>query len=645
MSKQVLSKVGGMFHWLGSGDPRASRYSGLAVTTLVAASVGMMIVPLPTFLLDLLISLNIAIAVTMLLIAIYVGDGLKIATFPSLLLLSTLFRLAIEVSATRLILLKANAGEVIHAFGSFVVASNLVVGVVVFLILTAVQFIVVAKGAERVAEVGARFTLDALPGKQLAVDAELRAGHIDLQEAQSRRKLLVRESQFFGAMDGAMKFVKGDAIAGIVILLTNIVGGLVIGVLQRGMDLGSAARTYSLLTIGEGLVAQIPALIISTAAGIVVTRVSSDREGSHLGSEIAEQVLAQPRALGVSSALLALLALVPGLPAVPFLVLAAVLGLVAYRIVRRGRDRQAADAWQVSQATGDTELLPPLCLDLSPGFGKETKARLGREVLPRLREQFFEETGISLPAVRLREAIDLRHGAYAIRVHEAVVESGEVAWDGAGGNPEEAIAEHLLQALRRHGHLLVGVDETQALLDRLARTHPNLVREVVPKLLSVVLLAEILQCLAREGISLRYLAQVLSALAKRAPLHGSAAELAEAARASLQRQTTSKFAAPDGRVPVFLLDPTVEETLRDAIQKGESGSYLALEPELGRDVVESVGRAVKSAKTPVIVTSADIRRHLRGLIEHDHPQVAVLSYQELLPEAKLETQGRIAVGG
>jgi type III secretion protein V len=603
----------------------------------------MMIVPLPTFLLDLLISLNIAIAVTMLLVAIYVRDGLRIATFPSLLLLSTLFRLAIEVSATRLILLKANAGQVIHAFGSFVVASNLVVGLVVFIILTAVQFIVVAKGAERVAEVGARFTLDALPGKQMAIDAELRAGHIDLQEAHDRRRMLVRESQFFGAMDGAMKFVKGDAIAGIVILLTNIVGGLVIGVLQRGMDVGSAVRTYTLLTIGEGLVAQIPALVISTAAGIVVTRVSSDQEGSHLGSEIAEQVLAQPRALALSSALLALLALVPGLPALPFLALAAILGLVVHQIVRRGRNTETTASWSPSRADEEPELLAPLSLDLSPAFRKQAKTRLGEDLLPKLRREFFAERGIPIATVRIRQSADLPAGAYAVRLHEAVVATGQVPLDGVPGNPEEAIADHFLHALRRHGHLLVSVEETQVLLDRLARTHPNLVRELVPKVVSPMVLAEILQCLAKEGVSLRYLACVLSALAKRAPLHGDAAELAETVRASLQPQMTSKFAGPDGKVPVFLLDPTIEETLREAVQKTESGSFLALEPQLGRDVVESVGRAVTGVETPVIMTTADIRRHLRRLIENDLPQVAVLSYQELLPEAKLETQGRISV--
>ncbi len=387
----------------------------------------MMIVPLPAFLLDLLISLNIAIAVTMLLIAIHVADGLKIATFPSLLLLSTLFRLAIEVSATRLILLKANAGQVIYAFGSFVVASNLVVGLVVFIILTAVQFIVVAKGAERVAEVGARFTLDALPGKQMAIDAELRGGHIDLQEAQEQRQLLGRESQFFGAMDGAMKFVKGDAIAGIVILLTNLVGGLVVGVLQRGMELSSALHTYALLTIGEGLVAQIPALLISTAAGIVVTRVSSDEDGAHLGGQIAKQVLAQPKALAFSAALLTALALVPGLPAVPFLLLAAVLGLVAYRLIRRDPKAEASINGPLGPANArGAELLIPLRLDLSPDVTKSAKSRLSRELLPALRNGYFDETGIPLAAVQVRESSDLAAGAYAIRLHEAVIASGQV---------------------------------------------------------------------------------------------------------------------------------------------------------------------------------------------------------------------------
>ncbi|HVU53325.1 MAG TPA: FHIPEP family type III secretion protein, partial [Polyangia bacterium] len=316
-------------------DLRAAlvRHADLLLAGVVVAIVAMMVVPLPTPLLDLLLSVNIAAAVTLLLVSLYVGEALKIATFPTLLLLTTLFRLALEISATRLILLRADAGEVIHAFGNFVVAGNLVVGAVIFVILTVVQFIVISKGAERVAEVAARFTLDAMPGKQMSIDAELRAGHIDAREARVRRAALARESQLFGAMDGAMKFVKGDAIAGIIVLAVNVVGGLVIGVLQRGMDVGAAARVYTVLTIGEGLVAQIPALLVSTAAGIIVTRVASEDDGgaSHLGREVARQVLAQPKALAIAAAMLALLAVVPGLPALPFLALGAALGTIAWR--------------------------------------------------------------------------------------------------------------------------------------------------------------------------------------------------------------------------------------------------------------------------------------------------------------------------
>ncbi|MES1164851.1 MAG: flagellar biosynthesis protein FlhA, partial [Verrucomicrobiota bacterium] len=319
---------------LRAGDVRGvlARTADLALAGLVVAIVGMMIVPLPAPVLDLLICVNIAAAVTLLLVAIYVSDALKIATFPTLLLLTTLFRLALEVSATRLILLRGDGGAVIRAFGNFVVAGNLVVGAVIFLILTMIQFIVIAKGSERVAEVAARFTLDAMPGKQMSIDAELRAGHIDHAEARRRRAALARESQLFGSMDGAMKFVKGDAVAGIVVLAVNIVGGLVIGVFQRGLDLSVAARTYTVLTIGEGLVAQIPALVISTAAGIIVTRVASEDEGSHLGKDIGMQILAHPRALGIGAGLLAILAVVPGMPAPPFLVLAALLGAIAWKV-------------------------------------------------------------------------------------------------------------------------------------------------------------------------------------------------------------------------------------------------------------------------------------------------------------------------
>jgi type III secretion protein V len=688
---------------LRTGDVRVlfARYSDIVLAVLVAVIVGMMIVPLPTFLLDLFVTLNIAAAVSLLLIAIYVSEALRIATFPSLLLITTLFRLSIEVSATRLILLKANAGQVIHAFGNFVVAGNLVVGAVVFLILTVIQYIVIAKGSERVAEVGARFTLEAMPGKQMSIDAELRGGHIDLAEARRRRALLTRESQFFGSMDGAMKFVKGDAIAGIIVLLTNIVGGLVIGTVQRGMDPATAVKTYTLLTIGAGLVSQIPALVISTAAGIIVTRVSSEEEGGHLGQDIGRQILAQPKALAIAAALLALLAIVPGLPAAPFAVLGGLLGLVAYRIIRwdrlvAGRTRStntAATELSVAGAEVPAPLLLPIAIDLSavlsqsllPPAGPD---RMERELLPSARERFFSETGIPLPAISVRpNAAGLAAGAYVLRLQEVPMARGEVvpggglaldtidhlramgiaaqpavhpegrpaAWIPADElgvarlrgvptlAPEEVIVLHLLQVLRRYGHEFVGIQETQSLLDQLARTLPALVREVVPKVVSPALLTEILRRLAAEGVSLRSLREILGALAERAPADSDPVTLTEHVRAALRRQITFTHAGGSGVLHAYFLDPMIEDTVREAIQHAASGSTLALEPELCADIVKAVGRTVADSAAPVIVTAADIRYHVRGLLQGEFPELAVLSYQEIEPDVKLQPLGRITV--
>ncbi len=687
---------------LKTGDVRAlfARYSDILLAILVAVIVGMMIVPLPPFVLDLFVTLNIAAAVSLLLIAIYVSEALRIATFPSLLLITTLFRLAIEVSATRLILLKANAGQVIHAFGNFVVAGNLVVGAVVFLIITMIQFIVISKGSERVAEVGARFTLDAMPGKQMSIDAELRGGHIDPAEARRRRILLARESQFFGSMDGAMKFVKGDAIAGIIVLLTNIVGGLVIGIVQKGMDPGTAAKTYTLLTIGAGLVSQIPALVISTAAGIIVTRVSSEEDGGHLGQDIGRQILAQPKALAIAAALLGLLAIVPGLPTAPFAVLAALLGLVAYRIILSDRlAARRAGVTSISTAAGELRgdsslpLLLPVAIDLSSVLSQSCLSpggsdRMERELLPAARERFFSETGIPLPAISLRPNVaGLAAGAYVLRLQEVPMARGEVvpggglaldtvdrlramgiaaqpavhpegrpaAWIPAGElgaarlrgvptlAPEEVIVLHLLQVLRRYGHEFVGIQETQSLLDQLERTHPALVREVVPKVVSPTLLTEILRRLAAEGISLRSLREILGALAERTPVDSDPVTLAEHVRAALRRQITFAHAGGSHVLGVYFLDPMIEDTVREAIQRTASGSTLALEPELASDIVKAAGRAVADTAAPVIVTAADIRCHVRHLLEIEHPKIAVLSYPEIEPDVKLQSLGRITV--
>jgi type III secretion protein V len=622
------------------------RHSDVGLAGIVVLIVAMFVVPLPVFVLDFLITLNMAAAVVVLLVGLHVSDALKIAAFPSLLLLTTLFRVALEVSATRLILLKANAGHVIHAFGSFVAGGNLVVGVVVFVILTAVQLLVVAKGASRVAEVGARFTLDAMPGRQLAIDADVRAGHIDADEARRLRIHLTRESQFFGAMDGAMKFVKGDAVAGIVVLVTNLVGGLLVGIGMKGMDSAAALRTYSLLTIGEGLVAQLPALILSTAAGIVVTRVTPEEDGWHLGSDITRQILAEPKALAIAAGLFGLLALVPGLPAIPFLVLAVVLGSLAYYLLTRGATRPSREDSRLvpatPQASVPSPLLIPLSVHLSPSLDQaDSRTRLTTELIPALRARFFHETGIVLPLVVFRVDRALAEASCVYCLHEIPVSTIKL---GADVPIAQAIADELARLLRAYAYRLVGVEETQALLDNLERTHPHLVRAVVPNVVSTVVLAEILQGLAREGISLRYLADVLTALAKHDSPNRSTDALAEEARKALGRAITHKHSRSDGTVAVYYLDPMIEETVRDAIAHAGSGtSHLALDPDLAKDIVQAVAAAVSSTASPVILTNREIRRHVRDLLQSASLPVAVLAHQDLLAEAPLQTLGHITI--
>jgi type III secretion protein V len=624
MATRVSTSSAGALSLLLRGDVRGflTRYADLALAGLVVLAVGMMIVPLPALFLDVALSFNLAISVTLLLVALYVGDALKIATFPTLLLLTTLFRLALEVSATRLILSRANAGEVIQAFGNFVVAGNLVVGAVIFVILTFIQFVVISRGAERVAEVGARFALDAMPGKQMAIDAELRAGHLDLAEAQRRRALLARESQFFGAMDGAMKFVKGDAVAGVVVLATSIVGGLVVGIVQRGMEVGAAVRTYTLLTIGQGLVAQIPALVVSTAAGMLVTRVSSEDGGGHLGRDVGRQILAQPRALGVAGALLALLALVPGLPALPFLVLAALFGFVALRL-----HRSAVAATDAPAAVLPAPVLAPVVVEVP------ARLRAGVEALvPTVRQRVFHATGLPLPPVSVRAGA---HDGHVVRLNEVPMARGRAADAGT-------VADELFEVMVRHGHELFGIETAQALLEALARTHPALVREVVPKLVSPVVLAEVCRRLAAEGISLRALPEVLGALAEHAPREKDPAALAELARAALRRQITWKH-APDGSVSAHSLDPMIEDAVREALHRTGGSTHLALEPALSRDIVAAVGRTVRAGDGAVVLTAADVRPHLRRLLEVEHPEVVVLSHRELTPETKIRALARITV--
>ncbi|MEK6607285.1 MAG: flagellar biosynthesis protein FlhA [Myxococcota bacterium] len=599
------------------------RRGDLAWAALVVGVVGMMVVPVPTWLLDLLLTANLAGSALVLLLVLRAPDPRRLVSFPTILLLAALLRLALNVSSTRLILLQADAGQVIRAFGQFVVAGNFVVGAVVFLVLTIAQYVVIARGSERVAEVAARFTLDALPGKQLAIDADLRSGAIHPEEARRRRATVERDSQLFGAMDGAMKFVKGDAVATILIVVVNIAGGLAIGIFQRGLAPEEAVSIYSILTIGDGLVAQIPALLTSVAAGLVVTRVTGG-DAAPLGADVGAQVLADPGLVGFVAALLAALAIVPGLPAVPLLVLAAAGGVAALGLTRRRRRARA----------GAREGQSPLVLRLGEG--------LRAPDVDAIRARVQGELGVALPVIAASRDASLPHGGWTLRIGGAPVSRGVVAADRLLlGDEAESLSRGLAVSLARHAHELLGVQETRALLDELDATHPALVREVVPKLVPLGVVAEVLRRLVAEGVGLRPLHEIVEALGAAAGGDNGrrdASVLAEHVRRALRRRITHHF-APDGDgLDAYLLDPMVEDALRGP----------SLEPEIADDIRRAVRKQIDARggdgeRPPVIVTSGDLRLHVRRLVEHEMPDIAVVAYQELLPNLTVRPLGRISV--
>ncbi|ACG71973.1 type III secretion FHIPEP protein [Anaeromyxobacter sp. K] len=662
------------------------RSSGEALFALaVLGLVLLLVTPLAPAVLDLLLAANLAAAATVLVVTLFARDALRFASFPTLLLLTTLFRLALNVSSTRLVLSRGEAGRVIEAFGRVVVQGNTVVGAVVFAILTLVQLLVVAKGAERVAEVAARFTLDALPGKQMAIDADLRAGTLDAVEARRRRRALERESQLYGAMDGALKFVKGDAIAGVAIVLVNVAGGLVAGML-RGMTAADAARRYALLAIGDGLSSQIPSLLVAVAAGIAVTRVAGEEEGATLGGEIGRQLLAEPAPLAAVAALLGALALAPGLPAAPFLALAAAGGTAAWWIARRAA-RAPAPATRASAAGApgpsgaDADGPAPLALELAGDLLAAAATPAGQEGLAALRETVWRTLGVRAPPIALRPA-PLPAGGHRLLVDEIPAGGGTapagqvvvlaapdelalagieaaVERDPLSGRPVSVIAEadahraralgavrgpldralaDAAAALLRHASHLVGVQEVQALLDGLEPVVPALVREA-SRQLPPALLAEVLRRLVEEGVSIRPLRTILEALLEAGGAGRGPAALAECARRALRRHLAHAHAG-EGPLAALLLDPAAEQVLRE----GLAGDALAIDPRVAAELVERIGaEAELQAAPPVVLTSADVRRALRTLLAPRLPAVAVLAYDELPPELTVRPLGRVAL--
>ncbi len=697
-----------------------NKYSDIVLAVVVIAIVGMMIVPLPTILLDVLLTVNISLAVIILLISLYIPGALNISVFPTLLLITTMYRLALTVSTTRLILSTGDAGEVVLAFGNFVARGNYVVGGIIFIILVIVNFIVIAKGAERVAEVAARFTLDAMPGKQMSIDADMRAGSIDMEEGKRKRRDLERESQLFGAMDGAMKFVKGDAIAGIIVTVVNLVGGLAIGMLQRGLTVGDAARKYSLLTIGDGLVGMIPAILISTAAGIIVTRVGGSEEGSNLGQDVGTQLTAYPRAIAIAAGMLVALGLVPGLPKLPFLVLGAGAGAGAYFMLKRERaiangedpdaeplaegaqtPPEAVEPAPKEQINPDSELfipvVTPIVLEVSDSLvpyvdSRQDGGKFLFELVPFMRDGLFVELGVRYPGVRARGAPGLPPGAYQIQINEVPVVTGRAtlghilvndtverlrlmnvegfeavnpatrqpaAWvpeqhkdmlEAAGLTTWDVpgyIILHLAAVLRRHAREFVGVQEVQTMLDQLEKAFPAIVKEVVPKVVTVLKLTDILGRLVEEEISIRDLRGILQALAEQGQTEADSVMLTEHVRSAQKRYVSHKYARGTGTLVVYLLDPQIEEAIRSSIKRTSAGTHLALEPDIAQEIVQAVknecGHLPPTAQRPVILTAMDIRRYVRKLLEYEfNPPFSVVSYQELSPELNIQPVARIS---
>jgi flagellar biosynthesis protein FlhA len=673
-------------------------HTDILVVAAVVLVIVMMVIPLPPVVLDILLATNICGALLVLLLTMNINEPLEFSIFPSLLLIATLFRLALNVSSTRLILLHGHAGKVIDAFGNFVVGGNYVVGFVIFFILVIVQFVVITKGAERVAEVAARFTLDAMPGKQMSIDADLNAGLITDADARQRRRDIEREADFYGAMDGASKFVKGDAIAGIIITLINILGGLVIGVLQKNMALQAALQRYSLLTVGDGLVSQIPALLISTATGIIITRAASE---ANMGEDLTVQLLRQPRVLASSAGVLLLFALVPGLPTLPFLLLAGGMGAMAYGIDRAQRIQEeksyeAERAAQVEEGKKPTSVLPLLQMDMMEieiGYGliPLVDVEQGGDLLERvtmIRRQCALELGIVIPAIRIRDNMQLSPNTYCIKIKGVEMGRGELmcryylamkagpvseeipgiaTTEPAFGLPalwitedkrEQAewagytvvdapsvLATHLTEIIKSHAHELLGRQEVKTLLDAMRDQYSAVVEELVPDLLTLGEIQKVLQNLLREGVSIRNLVTILETLADNARHTRDPEVLTEQVRQGLARQISSQYAV-DGVIPVITLEPRLEEELLERLE-GEGSAHLIVEPHRAQALIEQLASLLEKAAAQgvqaVCLCSTRLRLPLRKLTERVLPRLTILSYNEIAHEFEVQSFGMVSV--
>ena len=668
----------------------------LSVLLVVILIVAMMIIPVPTFMLDFFLIINISLSILILLVAMNTKEALDFSIFPTALLLTTLFRLALNVSSTRSILSKADGGEVIEAFGSFVIGGSPVVGFVVFLILVIINFIVITKGSERVAEVAARFTLDAMPGKQMSIDADMNAGLISEQDARARRKKIEQESDFYGAMDGASKFVKGDAIAGIIILIINVIGGFAIGIAIHGMGFAESLSTYTLLSVGDGLVSQIPALLISTATAITVTRASS---GGNLASDITQQIFGHPKLLYVVAATIFLLGAFTPIGLFITVPIAGLLAGGAYAMQNSIKKEEQGHE-KAAEAEADKDIRRPEkvinllqldTLELEIGYGLIPLAdqKQGGDILDRIvmiRRQFAIELGLVIPTIRIRDNLQLMPNNYVLKFRGNRIASGEVYLDhflamnqGLDNgdldgiqviepsfglpavwisieekqkaellgymivDPSSVIATHLTEVLKQYAHQLLRREETKELVDNLKETNPNLVEELVPSLLSVGEIQKVLQNLLREQISIRDLSAIFETLADYASYTKEPRVLTEYVRQSLTRQITEQF-AENGVIQVLTAGATLEKGISDSIQQSEAGIYyLSMDPQISKRVTEGlqgeIERVIKEGGQPIFLTSPSIRMYLKQFVDKIMPTVPVLAYTELEPDIEIQSIG------
>ncbi len=641
--------------YLASSDVRpgvklSARLADLALVGGVVAIVGLMILPLPTLLIDTLVAVNITFGVMLMLTTLYIRGPLDFSAFPSILLVSTLFRLALSIATTRMILVQGHAGHIIQTFGKMVAGGNIVVGLVVFLIITIVQFIVIAKGAERVAEVAARFSLDSMPGKQLSIDSDLRSGLIDKDEARRRRRVLELESKLHGSLDGAMKFVKGDAIASVVIVVVNLIGGLAIGVMQQGMELGAATAKYSILTIGEGLVAQIPALLGAMAAGLMVTRSTDEETDSNLGQAIHRQLVANPRVLIFVGAICFLMALVPGFPSAVFVGLGfatLISGLVMHprlgpqvlrhagplrRAIHRGQDAPRPTTLLAEPSV--PKPVVPLLLQLSgpqPGADEERALATG---LVAMLERLQYRSGVPLPRLAIHFVAPDAQRAWQLLAFELPVGAGE-------GNDAETVIAAVEALIRRNLPRFLGVQEAVMLLNRIGEEYPEVVKEAV-RAVPAARIAEVLRRLAEEEVPLRNMRDVLEGLTEAAGQERETARIADLTRISLKRYLLDATQR-DGAIRALVVTPELETMVRESTRMVDGVERLAVKPEVARELVATIGRTAAETGADALVTSFEVRRSMRRLIEPDLFDLPVLAFNELSPTMGIDVVGQIGL--